>query len=147
MQSQYLASSQALQKNLALLRGIMESTPDAVFVKDLESRYVMINPAAARFVDMSLDEVLGSTDEKVFPKETGQWVMERDRQVIEKGVTLTYELSRPGDGGNRTYLTTRVIPRCEWPDRGGLRDFQRHHRQETGGRGDPAVAAKTAHAL
>ncbi|MGC2448515.1 MAG: PAS domain S-box protein [Candidatus Sulfotelmatobacter sp.] len=107
VQSQYLASSQALQKNLALLRGIMESTPDAVFVKDLESRYVMINPAAARFVDMSLDEVLGSTDEKVFPKETGQWVMERDRQVIEKGVTLTYELSRPGDGGIRTYLTTK----------------------------------------
>ena len=107
VQSQYLASSQALQKNLALLRGIMESTPDAVFVKDLESRYVMINPAAARFVDMSLDEVLGSTDEKVFPRETGQWVMERDRQVIEKGVTLTYELSRPGHGGIRTYLTTK----------------------------------------
>ena len=107
VQSQYLASSQALQKNLALLRGIMESTPDAVFVKDLESRYVMINPAAAQFVDMRLDEVLGSTDAKVFPKETGQWVMERDRQVIEKGVTLTYELSRPGHGGIRTYLTTK----------------------------------------
>jgi len=107
VQSQLLASSQALQKNLALLRGIMESTPDAVFVKDLESRYVMLNPAAAQFVDMTLDEVLGSTDTKVFPKETGQWLMDRDRQVIEKGVTLSYELSRPARGGTRTYLTTK----------------------------------------
>jgi len=107
VQSQLLASSQALQKNLALLRGIMESTPDAVFVKDLESRYVMINPAAAQFVDMRLDEVLGSTDAKVFPRETGQWLMDRDRQVIETGVTLTYELSRPHRGGIRTFLTTK----------------------------------------
>lgn len=107
VQSQYLASAQALQKNLALLRGIMESTPDAVFVKDLESRYVMINPAAAKFVEMTPDEVLGSTDARVFPRETGQWVMDRDRQVIETGVTLTYELAQPVRGATRTYLTTK----------------------------------------
>lgn len=92
VQNQYLASSQALQKNLALLRGVLESTPDAVFVKDLESRYVMINPAAAQFVGMAPDEVLGSTDAKLFPGNTGQWIMDRDRQVMETGVTLTYEL-------------------------------------------------------
>ncbi len=107
VQSQYLASSQALQKNLALLRGIMESTPDAVFVKDLQSRYVMINPAAAQFVGMTPDQILGFTDAKIFPKETGQWVMDRDRQVLETGITLTYELSQPSRGAARTYLTTK----------------------------------------
>jgi PAS domain S-box-containing protein len=66
----------------------MESTPDAVFVKDLQSRYVMINPAAAQFVGRAPDEVLGFTDARIFPGETGQWVMERDRQVIEKGIAL-----------------------------------------------------------
>jgi two-component system, cell cycle sensor histidine kinase and response regulator CckA len=107
VQGQLLSSSQELQKNLVLLRGIMESTPDAVFVKDLQSRYVMINPASARFVGMTEEEVLGVTDATVFPGETGQWVMDRDRQVIETGVTLTYELTRPADGGVRTYLTTK----------------------------------------
>lgn len=107
VQNQYLASSQALQKNLALLRGIMESTPDAVFLKDLESRYVMINPAASQFVGMAADEMLGFTDAKVFPGETGQWIMDRDRQVIETGVTLTYELTRVVHGTTRTHLTTK----------------------------------------
>ena len=148
VQSQYLASSQALQKNLALLRGIMESTPDAVFVKDLESRYVMINPAAAQFVDMSLDEVLGSTDEKVFPKETGQWVMEPRSSGDREGRNSDLR-TIPSRGRRDPDLPDdqRAVPRCEWPDRGGPRDFQRHHRQETGGRGDPAVATETAHAL
>jgi len=107
VQNQLLASSHELQKNLALLRGIMESTPDAVFVKDIDGRYVMVNPAGARFVGMTVDEVLGLTDLEVFPGETGHQLMDRDRQVIESGATLTYELTRPLDGKTRIFLTTK----------------------------------------
>src|SRR5215472_5787050 len=107
VQRQLLRSSHELQKNLSLLRGIMESTPDAVFVKDLDKRYMMINPAAANLVGMDMDEVLGNTDVKVFPAETARWLMDRDRQIVETGVSLTYEFSRPFSGVNRTYLTTK----------------------------------------
>jgi len=107
VQRQLLASSQEVQKNLALLRGIMESTPDAVFVKDPQGRYLMINPAAAHIVGKSIDDVLGATDVDVFPGATAQMVMERDRQVVETGVTITYEMSRSGDGGTRVFLTTK----------------------------------------
>ena len=107
VQRQLLRSSHELEKNLSLLRGIMESTPDAVFVKDLDKRYMMINPAAANLVDMTMGEVLGNTDMKVFPTETARWLMDRDRQVIETGVSLTYEFSRPLSGVTRTYLTTK----------------------------------------
>src|SRR5215470_13553231 len=44
VQRQLLISSQELQKNLALLQGITDSTIDAVFVKDRDGRYVMVNP-------------------------------------------------------------------------------------------------------
>src|SRR6476646_6776840 len=107
VQSKLLSSSQEVKKNLALLRGIMESTPDAVFVKDLEGRYVVINPTAARFVEKNVDEVLGATDLGVFEGDTARMVMERDRQVIETGVTLSYEMERDLGGGRRIFLTTK----------------------------------------
>jgi len=45
VQNQLLVSSHELQRNLSLLQGIAEGTTDAVFVKDLDGRYLMINAA------------------------------------------------------------------------------------------------------
>jgi len=106
VQNQLLKSSQELQKNLALLRGIMESTPDAVFVKDLSGRYIMVNPAAGTFVGKMPDELLGLTDTDIFGGE-GRTLMARDRQVIEAGAMQTYEFTRTIPGGTQTYLTTK----------------------------------------
>src|SRR5246127_5643420 len=91
VQNQLLVSSQERQQNFALLQGIMESTIDAVFVKDLEGRYVMVNPAAARFVRMTVAEVLGKKDIEIFTPATAQPIMERDRKEIERGAGITYE--------------------------------------------------------
>ncbi len=107
IEDQLLASSQELQKNLTLLGGIMECTPDAVFVKDMEGRYVMVNPMACKFVNRSRDEVLGSTDLVIFGPEKGRFLIERDRQVIATGQTQAYELVLPSDRGNRIYLSTK----------------------------------------
>jgi PAS domain S-box-containing protein len=107
VQHQLVLSSQALHKNLALLRGIMESTPDAVFVKDLNGRYMMVNPAAGKFVSRAPDEVLGLTDVDLFGAENGRTLMHRDREVIATGETQTYEFSRPATTGVSTYLTTK----------------------------------------
>lgn len=57
VQKQLVASSDELQKNLSLLQGITEGTTDAVFVKDLEGRYLMINSAGARFLGRTAKEV------------------------------------------------------------------------------------------
>ena len=33
-----------------ILQAVIDATPDAIFVKDLEGKYVLVNEAAARFV-------------------------------------------------------------------------------------------------
>ena len=106
VQNQLLASSQKLRNNLSLLRGIMESTPDAVFVKDLNGRYIMVNPAAGRFIDKAPDEVLGLTDLEIFGPDS-RILMDRDRQVIETGELQSYEFTRSLSTGTHTYLTTK----------------------------------------
>jgi two-component system, cell cycle sensor histidine kinase and response regulator CckA len=104
---QLLQSTAELEKNLALLQGITEGTTDAVFVKDLEYRYVMINSAGARARDRSVKEVIGTTAIDIYGPELGGKVMERDRQVIRSGETQTFEEEGPTNGIIRTYLSTK----------------------------------------
>jgi len=106
-QHQLLTSKQELEKNHALLRGITESTTDAVFVKDLQGHYVMMNPAAARFVGLTVDAARGRTDVEIFTQDTGRPIMERDREIIKTGATVTCEEVGQAAGVARTFLTTK----------------------------------------
>jgi two-component system cell cycle sensor histidine kinase/response regulator CckA len=107
VQGQLLYSSQELQKNLSLLQGITEGTTDAVFVKDLQGRYLMMNSAGALFLGRSIEEIVGRHDGELFAAENGLQIMERDRAVIQAGETCTYEEVGISGGETRTYLSTK----------------------------------------
>ena len=107
VQNQLLISSQELQKNLSLLQGITEGTTDAVFVKDLEGRYLMINTAGARFLGRTVKEVLGKVDAELFAPEIGRAIMERDREVMQATETQTYEEVGTAADVTRLFLSTK----------------------------------------
>jgi PAS domain S-box-containing protein len=107
VQNQLLVSSRELQKNLSLLQGITEGTSDAVFVKDLAGRYLMINSAGARFLGCTAEQVIGKTDVDLFLPEVGRAIMERDRRTVESGESKTYEEFGTAAGVTRLYLATK----------------------------------------
>ncbi|HTW59784.1 MAG TPA: PAS domain S-box protein [Terriglobales bacterium] len=107
VQNQLLRSSQELEKNLALLQGITEGTTDAVFVKDLEGRYLMINTAGAGFLGRSTPEILGKSDVELFHPQVGRAIMQKDREVVQSGKTQTYEEFGTAAGVTRLYLSTK----------------------------------------
>lgn len=107
VQNELLISSRELKKNLALLQGITEGTTDAVFVKDLKGRYLMINPAGAAFVGRKVEDILGKDDTELFAAESGQMIMELDRKVIAAGITQTYEERASANGVSRIFLATK----------------------------------------
>ncbi|MGO9086870.1 MAG: PAS domain S-box protein [Candidatus Sulfotelmatobacter sp.] len=107
VQNQLLVSSRELQKNLMLLQGITEGTTDAVFVKDLAGRYLMINSSGARFLGRTAEQVIGKSDVDLFLPEVGRAIMERDRQVVQSGETQTYEEFGTAAGVTRLYLATK----------------------------------------
>jgi two-component system cell cycle sensor histidine kinase/response regulator CckA len=107
VQKQLLISSHELEKNLALLQGITEGTTDAVFVKDLQGRYLMMNSAGAGLVGRSVEDVLGKDDTEIFSPEAGRAIMQRDRAVIQSGASQTYEEPATAAGVARTYLATK----------------------------------------
>ncbi|MBZ5682970.1 MAG: PAS domain S-box protein [Acidobacteriia bacterium] len=107
VQRQLLQSSRELQRNLSLLQGITEGTTDAIFVKDLLGRYMMINTAGARLLGLQVEEVIGKGDTEVFPPENGREIMAGDRKVVESGKTQTFEEIGVSAGVTRTYLSTK----------------------------------------
>ncbi|MFB2938295.1 EAL domain-containing protein [Aerosakkonemataceae cyanobacterium BLCC-F154] len=74
-----------------ILIAVIEGMSDAVFVKNHQGRYLMINEPGARFLGKSVNQVLNAYDWELFPREVAQRVRESDRQVLATGETITYE--------------------------------------------------------
>jgi two-component system, cell cycle sensor histidine kinase and response regulator CckA len=107
VQRQLLYSSQELQKHLSLLEGITEGTTDAVFVKDLQGRYLMMNSAGARFLERSIEEVVGRHESDLFTPEDAREIRRRDHAVIQAGETCTYEEVVTAAGVTRTFFSSK----------------------------------------
>ncbi|MBW4565449.1 MAG: PAS domain S-box protein [Mojavia pulchra JT2-VF2] len=105
----------ALRENNALLRSILESTPDFIVVKDCQGRHVALNSNLANFMGKSNEEIIGKDDTEVLPLEVAREIMAKDQQVIATGMTLTYEENVYHGEISSTFLTTKA----PWQDAHG----------------------------
>jgi two-component system cell cycle sensor histidine kinase/response regulator CckA len=106
-------AEQALLESHGLLNAVIEGTTDAIFVKDLEGRYRLINSAGARFLGRSVADVIGQDDRTLFSAETAGLVMAHDRRVMASGTSVTAEEIAAAAGTTRTYLSTKGAQRDE----------------------------------
>ena len=102
-----IRGEQQLAGTNALLRGMVENTTDAVFVKDLQGRYVLINRAGSEIIGREPAGVLGKTAMDVFPEEAARAIMAHDAEVIAKGEPHRYEEVVPIDGEEHVFLSTK----------------------------------------
>ena len=100
-------SEASIRQAHALLHAATEWIGDAVFVKDMEGRYLMINPAGARLLGRSGEAVIGKDDAELLPYETAQEIREDDARIMAEGETRTYESVMTSPDGTRTYLITK----------------------------------------
>ena len=96
-----------LQRSYNLLRSVMESTIDMIFVKDLNGNYVMVNSELCRFFKLSMESVIGKDDTALFPPEVARQIRENDVRIMQQGYAETLEESVPVDGKVHTYLSTK----------------------------------------
>src|SRR5262249_25738655 len=100
-------AEESLRQSYDLLRAVIEGTSDAVYVKDRQSRYLMINTAGARFLGKTVAEVIGKDDMELFSAETARLMMEGDRGIMATGAVQTFEEVGAAAGVTRTYLSTK----------------------------------------
>ncbi len=99
----------ALREGEATLRGITDTIPDPIFLKDLQGRWVFANPATLRVVGRSAAEVLGKDDREIFPDpRIGEALLETDRRVMASGRPETIEEVVQQPDGVATFLSTKA---------------------------------------
>lgn len=101
----------SLLRSHSVLHTIIEGTTDAIFMKDVEGRYLMVNSAASLLLGRPEEEIIGKTDRELLPPQIAEILEEHDRQVITGRQTLTFEEIIESGGEERTFLTTKGIHR------------------------------------
>ena len=94
-----------------ILQAVIEATPDEIFVKDLEGRYVVVNAAFARFLGRSIEDILGRNDFELYPPGEARQFIEDDRRVLESGRAQSFEGVATSPKGPQAYLVTKGVYR------------------------------------
>jgi PAS domain S-box-containing protein len=108
-------AQEELQNSYNLLQSVINSIPDAIVVKDRQSRYVMINAAVTDIHGKPESEILGRDDSELFPPEMALLIMGNDRRIISTGETEILEEDILIKGTQKTYLSTKSV----WRDAQG----------------------------
>jgi PAS domain S-box-containing protein len=101
----------AIPNSYDILQAVIEATPDEIFVKDLDGRYVLVNEAFARFIGKTSAEIVGRSDFELYPEKDARSFVEADRQVLASGKPMAFEGVATGQAGERKYLVTKGVYR------------------------------------
>jgi diguanylate cyclase (GGDEF)-like protein/PAS domain S-box-containing protein len=95
----------AYERNRFLLQSIIDNTPAMVFVKDLESRFLLVNQRYREVITEGLD-VVGRTAEDLFPDRHAE-IVESDQRVVTTDGPIEYEMQIFQSDGAHTYLAQK----------------------------------------
>lgn len=88
-------------------RSVIENTVDVVTIKDLEGRFLLVNPAGSALLGVRPEEILGKRDIEVVEPELAKQMQEHDQAVIASGRPMTFEEFDPLPDGEHVFITTK----------------------------------------
>ena len=101
-----------LDKERKILRTIIDNVPDFMYVKDIESKFIVANSATAELMGAAKPEdLLGKTDFDFYPGELATSFFEGEQQVIRTGEAMVNREETVGadaTDGDRYFLSTKV---------------------------------------
>jgi two-component system CheB/CheR fusion protein len=90
----------------------MQQLPGLAWIKDLNGRYVYVNDAAEKAFGVRMTNLVGKTDEEVFPPETAAQFREHDRRALasETGIQTIEILPHPDGTIHHSIVSKFSIP-------------------------------------
>lgn len=74
-----------------LLHNIVNNSKSLIIAKDMDGKYILANRLSEELIDYSEGEMLGKTDEEIFPLEAAEKLKKEDRKVLESGQPFVIE--------------------------------------------------------
>ncbi|MDA7502278.1 PAS domain S-box protein [Chitinophagales bacterium] len=91
-----------LAKKNAILETILDYNSNLLVVKDIEGRIQLVNKAVTELIGRSNEDLLGKKEDELFGNH--EWVkqiIDEDKEIIEKGITITTETVSIFDSNNK----------------------------------------------
>ena len=102
-------AQEALRRSVTTLTAVVESTPDAIWVKGADGRFMLANTAFAALVGRTQNEIVGRAEAELFadrPDHPGRAIA----RALESGVAERFEATVAADGGEScTFLVSRSV--------------------------------------
>ena len=101
-------AEEAVREKHKLLSSVIEGITDAIFVKDLEGRYILINSAGASALGESPENVIGKDDSCFMAGAELTETRENDCLAFHSKTPITYESCGMKDGKTLFLLSTKA---------------------------------------
>lgn len=98
------------QSTQDFLRAVADQSPSVLFMKNLQGRYLYMNPAGARTIGIDDPEyVVGKTDYDLFPQSVADGFAEADKRAVTAGKLegMEEQAPNPDTGKPDRFLTTK----------------------------------------
>ncbi|MBR7745664.1 EAL domain-containing protein [Undibacterium baiyunense] len=96
------------EKHRRLLDAIVSGTSDAVYVKNLQGRYVMANQAMANHLEIPIEDILGAHDSELFDVSSTEFITGNDRRMLASGNQQEHEAHLTTKAGKKlVFLATK----------------------------------------
>ncbi|HUB66961.1 MAG TPA: SpoIIE family protein phosphatase [Candidatus Methylacidiphilales bacterium] len=102
----------AVSQEEFLLRTLLQNSPDAIYFKDRQSRFIQVNPTAARLYGLSsAEEAVGKSDFDFFTYEHASAAYADEQEVMQTGKSMVgKEEKETWPDGRITWATTTKQP-------------------------------------
>ena len=101
----------ALAKERRLLRTLVETLPDMVWIKDTTGRYLLCNPLLERVFGRKEADIVGRTDHELLPADFADHLRAHDQRAIDAGRPMrNEEWVTMADDGQRVFVETVKAP-------------------------------------
>jgi diguanylate cyclase (GGDEF)-like protein/PAS domain S-box-containing protein len=94
--------------DISAVRGIIDAVPHPIFIKDAQTRFVVVNQTMCEFMSHTFDEIVGKTDYDFVPAQQADVFRGNDLRVLGTGeVSENEELFTDDQGALRTIVTRK----------------------------------------
>ncbi len=114
-----------------LLQSLMDNVPDAIFYKDIHSKYIRVNQSMASLYHTLIENLIGHSDYDFLPEKLAQKYEKEDQSIFSTGEPIIDSLSavRKENGVAQWYSTSKIPLRDEHGHISGLVGISRNTTQ------------------
>lgn len=98
-----------LHKSQALLQSIVDSIPAAIYVRDTQGKFMLVNGYQSQLFQMEREHIIGKTESDIFESEEAVSWRITDEQVLTTGKAVEFDQAFIHDDGLHSYLTIKFL--------------------------------------